>query len=480
MANPRTSKGTFAPKGAVITSADQKVAMILNIWRKDPLLAMKQMFGVTPDPQQAELILKACVPGARIAAKSAQGAGKTSTLTWLTLYFLLTLEDCRILITSPSYQQLSRVFHSEILKWLHKMPEPFRTEFFEVTRDRINIKGKPYQMANLVTASADNEESLQGGHSENYIILADEASAIEEPIFDVLQGTLGTGSGGRFIMTANPIRNSGRFYDVFSRDLKAWDTLTLSAFESGQIKESWIEEMKDFYGEDSDRYRVRVLAEFPRAGEEQFIPVDIVDDAMGKLLPPSSYMNYPKICGVDVARFGSDLTVFTVRQGPKLLDITEHQGLDTSEVAGILVDYYHKHLPENIFIDAIGIGAGVYDQAKRFGLPVHEVVVSTKSSDPKTYFNLRSQLWGEMRSWLHNGAAMPTSPKLKKQLTAMTYSYNNKLQIQLANKKDLKKQGLESPDIPDSLSLTFAPAAHGYNPAKKRARKVRKSNYVWA
>ena len=481
MANPRTSKGTFAPKGTAKVSLDAKVAAILNIWRQDPLLAMKQMFGVTPDDQQSKLILAACNPGARIAAKSAQGAGKTSTLTWLTLYFLLTLEDCRILITSPSYQQLSRVFHSEILKWKAKMPEPFRSDFFEVTRDRINIKGKPYQMANLVTASADNEESLQGGHSENYIILADEASAIEEPIFDVLQGTLGTGSGGRFIMTANPIRNSGRFYEIFSRQPKAWTTMTLSAFESGQIKPEWIEEMEDFYGADSDRYRVRVLAEFPRAGEEQFIPVDIVNDAMNRALPPSNYKGYPKICGVDVARFGSDLTVFTVRQGPKVLDITEHQGLDTTEVAGLLVDYFHKHKPENIFIDAIGIGAGVYDQAKRFGLPVHEVVVSMKSSDPKTYFNLRSQLWGQMRDWLHNGASIPMgATKLKSQLTAMTYSYNNKLQIQLANKKDLKKQGLESPDIPDALSLTFAPAVHGYNPAKKRARRVRRTNYVWA
>ena len=335
-------------------------------------------------------------------------------------------------------------------------------------------------MANLVTASADNEESLQGGHSENYVILADEASAIEEPIFDVLQGTLGTGTGGRFIMTANPIRNSGRFYEIFSENKKAWTKLTLSAFKSGQINESWIEEMADFYGEDSDRYRVRVLAEFPRASEEQFIPVDIVNAAMERQIMPSTYANFPKVCGVDVARFGSDLTVFTLRQGPKLLDVTEYQGMDTSEVAGVLVDYYHKHKPQNIFIDAIGIGAGVFDQAKRFGLPVVEVVVSTKSSDPKTYFNLRSQLWGEMRQWRHNGASIPMGEdKLKSQLTAMTYSYNNKLQIQLANKKDMKKQGLKSPDIPDSLSLTFAPAAHGYNPSRKQARKVRKSGYRW-
>ena len=280
-------------------------------------------------------------------------------------------------------------------------------------------------------------------------------------------------------MTANPVRNSGRFYEIFSQEKKHWERQTFDAFRSGQINSAWVEEMADFYGEDSDKYRVRVLAQFPRASEEQFIPVDIVDNAMGKMLPMSAYHNHPRVCGVDVARFGSDLTVFTIRQGPKLLDVVEYSGLDTLEVAAYLVDYYHKWQPQTIFVDAIGIGAGVYDQAKNFGLPVVEVVVSQKSSNPKEYFNLRSQLWGEMRDWLHNGASVPPNQKLKSQLTAMTYSYNNKLQIQLANKKDLKKQGLESPDIPDALSLTFAPNTYSYSPAMRVKRKVRKSNYMW-
>mgnify|MGYP002265744793 CR=1 FL=1 len=173
----RNHKGQYTgPQGTL----DQKVATLLAFWKSDPITAMKQMFKVTPDEQQTQLILEACKPGARIAAKSAQGAGKTSTLTWLTLYFLLTLEDCRILITSPSYQQLSRVFHSELLKWKDKLPEPFRSEFFEINRDRVNIKGKPYQMANLVTASADNEEPLPGGHSENYIIMADQTEGARD------------------------------------------------------------------------------------------------------------------------------------------------------------------------------------------------------------------------------------------------------------------------------------------------------------
>lgn len=460
-----------------MTTADKKVAELLAIWRKDPLLAMQQLYSVTPDEQQADFILKAVQPDSRIAVKSAQGAGKTSALVWLTFYFLLTLPDCRILVTSPSANQLHRVFHAEALKWKAKMP-PIFNDFFEVTTKRIYIKGMEHIKADLVTASAENQENLAGGHADNYVILADEASAIEEPVFDVLQGTIGTGTA-RFIMTANPVRNSGRFYEIFAENKKNWTQMTFDAFRSGQIKESWVQEMADFYGEDSDRYRVRVLAEFPRASEEQFMPGDVVDAAISRVLTPSMYQGFPKLCGVDVARFGSDSTVFVIRQGPAILDILEFQGLDTTQVASALVDYYHKWRPQSIYIDAIGIGAGVFDQVRNFGLPAVEVVVSQKSSDPKTYFNLRSQLWGEMRNWLHNEASLPEIASMRSQMLAMTYSYNNRLQVQLANKKDLKKQGLESPDIPDAISLTFAPHTYNYQPQLMAKRNVKRSNYQW-
>ena len=458
---------------------NEKAAHLIKIWKEKPLVAMKQLYGVTPDKQQAEFIVEACKPNSRIAVKSAQGAGKTSALVWLAFYFLLTLDDCRILITSPSANQLHRVFHAEALKWHARMPEVFR-DFFEITTMRINLKGKPHIKADLVTASADNQENLAGGHSDNYVILADEASAIDEVVFDVLQGTLGTGTG-RFVMTANPVRNAGRFYEIFAQQKKNWTRMTFDAFNSGQITEHWVQEMADFYGEDSDKYKIRVLAQFPRVSEEQFIPTDLVEAAQKRILTPSMYNGYPRVCGVDIARFGSDKTVFCIRQGPKIVDITSFEGLDTVEVAAYLMDYYQKWRPETIFIDAIGIGAGVFDQTKQMGLPVVEVVVSTKSSDPKTYFNLRSQLWGEMRDWLNNGADIPLdNMDLKSQLVAMTYGFNNRLQIQMANKKDMKRQGLDSPDIPDSISLTFASNTFAYTPTAGGKRKVKMSNYLWA
>ena len=220
-------------------SPSQKYNELIKLWRDDPLVAIHSLFGVIPDEQQSALILAANAPGARICVKSCQGAGKTSCLTWLCFYFLLTLPDCRILITSPSFQQLGRVFNTELIKWHMKMPEMFK-DLFEITKERVFLKSNPTQAAHLVTAKAENQESLQGGHAENYIILADEASGIDEGVFDLLYGTLGTGSWGRFIMTSNPVRNSGRFYEIFDREINPWVLQTFHAAGSSQVKPEWI------------------------------------------------------------------------------------------------------------------------------------------------------------------------------------------------------------------------------------------------
>ena len=470
--------GNSKVSGLSNLSPSQKYNELIKLWRDDPLVAIHSLFGVIPDEQQTALILAASIPGSRICVKSCQGAGKTASLVWLCFYFLLTLPDCRILITSPSFQQLGRVFNTELIKWHMKMPEMFK-DFFEITKERVFLKSNPTQAAHLVTAKAENQESLQGGHAENYIILADEASGIDEGVFDLLYGTLGTGSGGRFIMTSNPVRNSGRFYEIFDREINPWVLQTFHAAGSSQVKPEWIAEMAEFYGEDSDFYKIRVLAQFPRASEDQFIPVDYVEQAMESDLPKGSYANFEKVAGVDVARFGSDKTVLTLRQGPKLLDVTTFSGLDNMEVAARVLDYHRKWMPQRIFVDSIGVGAGVYDRCKQLGLPVVEVVVSTRSSDPKTYFNLRGQLWGEMRTWLSNGASIPKNDDLKSQLAAMTYAYNNKMQIQLSTKKDMKKRGLDSPDIADSIALTFAGNTFAYTPKMAMKRNVAKANYFW-
>ena len=458
---------------------NDRFAQLLLEWSINPVQGIRDLFGAEPTDQQIGIIREAWNPHARVAVSSCTGAGKTTALAWLTFLFLLTQDDCRILVTSPSFQQLTRVYHAELLKWKGKMPRHIQA-MFEITRERVTCtSNEKVQVANLVTASADNKESLQGGHAGNYVILADEASGIEEATFDVLLRTLSTGTGGRFILTSNPTRSVGRFYDIFHKGLPSWCKIFLSAFDCPHIADGFAKEMEDTYGLDSDHYRIGVLGQFPRTTSDQFIGADIVDDCLKVNLPHSAYYNFPIVIGADIARFGDDETVFIARQGPKILNISQLKGKDTMEVAEALYQYQRDYNAKVIFIDSIGIGAGVFDRCKQLKLPVKEVMGSNKSSKPMEYFNMRSQLWGEMRHWLNNGGDIPNIEDLRSQLVGMSYGYTTKMQIALTTKKDIKRQGLKSPDIADALSLTFAENVFGSANVTFRARKVKKSNYMY-
>ena len=457
---------------------------LLSLWSSDHVSAIEDIFSVKLTDQQKQLVSLAENPRCRVAISSGTGTGKTSVLTMMTLIYLMLLPDCRVLVTSPSFQQLSRVFYSELIKWHKKMPKQLQ-DLFYITRERVEYKGssKYVQVANLVTASADNRESLQGGHGESFVIIGDEASGIPDDVFDVLLGTLSTGSGGRFILASNPVRSSGRFFDLFARDIPGWDKLFFSSLDSPNIDAEWCSEMLQMYGADSDLYRMRVLGRFPRVGSDQFISGDVVNTAIDKNLHPQDYINFHKVCGCDLARFGEDATVFCIRQGPKLLDFKMYKGLDTMEVAGKLAEYKAVHQPSKIFIDSIGIGAGTFDRCKQLGLPVAEVIVSNRSTEPNTYCNLRSQIWGKMRDWLANGADIPSYSRerdtnLAAQLTSMIYFYNSKMQLQLMSKKDLKRLGNESPDIADSLALTFADSIFEVK-SRLISRPIRQAKFMW-
>lgn len=460
-------------------STTNRFAQMQFEWQQNPLQGIRDLFQAEPTLQQAQLIRSAWNPHARVAVSSCTGAGKTTALAWLTMLYLLTQDDCRVLVTSPSFQQLNRVYHAEVRKWRGRMDKKV-ADMFEITREKIvcTSQGK-VQEANLVTASAENKESLQGGHAGNYVILGDEASAIEEDTFDVLLRTLSTGTGGRFVLTSNPTRSVGRFYDIFHKDLPDWDKMFFTAFDCPHMAPGFPDEMEATYGLDSDHYRIGVLGQFPRTTNSQFIASDVVDRAIELNIPHGSYRHYPIIIGADIARFGDDKTVFVARQGPKILNITQLEGQDTMQVAEALFQYQRSHKATVCYIDAIGIGAGVFDRCKQLGMPVREVMGSRKPSKPMEYFNLRSQLWGEMRHWLNNEADIPYLAEIREQLLGMTYGYNNKMQMALTTKKDIKKTGQKSPDIGDAISLTFADLVYGSAGNKARARKVKPSTYLY-
>jgi hypothetical protein len=100
---------------------------------------------------------------------------------------------------------------------------------------------------------------------------------------------------------------------------------------------------------------------------------------------------------------------------------------------------------------------------RELGLAVHAVYFGAKSDNPDGITrcaNKRSEMWCAMAQWLKAGA-IPNDPELKAQLIGPLYGENPQ-GIVLERKQDMASRGLASPDIADSLCLTFASPVFGH------------------
>lgn len=462
-----------------MASPQDKLVKLLDVYRGNPVAFVRGVFKAEPTEQQVSLLNAAVEPHARCAVKSATATGKTTALAWLTFYFLICYPDCKGLVTAPTSSQLHRVFKSELALWHGKMDDVFKP-FYEILNDSIFITGKKKtQFFSWATGSAENKESFAGLHAQKVVLMVDEASALPKEIFDTLYGTLSFGDTS-FILVSNPVRAEGSFYNLFAKDVGSWSKFTFTSFDSPNVDKDWINEIAEYYGVDSDFYKMRVLGEFPIFSEAQFISSEDVDQAIQRQLLPQDYHNYDRVLGVDVARFGKDSSVVVDRQGPKIWNILSFKGLDTVEFSEKILEYF-KSLPHvsSVAVDGIGVGSGVVDQLKRFQLPVVDVNVSCKSSEPKTYYNLRAQLYGQIKDWLPS-ADIPNHDTLRNNLVSLNYSYNAKLQILLESKKDMKKRGLDSPDFSDALAISMVSNTLQYAPRRTQPRKINRTNHLWA
>ena len=457
---------------------------LMLLYKYNILAFIRDMFGVEPTFQQM-LMLADALGGnkARVAIKSCTSSGKTACLAWLILWALAVEDDIRILATAPTFPLLDRVLRTEVEKWHMKMPDII-ADMYTITEKKVVRAGNKTHRCDFATASSENEQALAGGHSGNYWIIVDEGAAVGDSVYEVLMGTLSYGSSGRMIIASNPTRSYGFYYNLFATNNKHWKLHTFDAFNTPHVDGAYIQEVRDTYGEDSDFYRVRILGEFPRASSTQFFSTDDVESAMERDYELRSYAQFQKIAGADIARFGDDETVFVTRQGPKITDITSYHGLDTMEVSARLLEYYRQHQHSAVMIDGTGLGAGVVDRCRQYEIPVVDVIVSNRSSNPNQYVNLRSQLYGSLRDWLKNEADIPKEDRVRRQFLSVQYGYNGKMQMQLASKKDIKKlNNGESPDIPDACSYTFAEDSFltfRGRTMNRQARNVVNADYMWA
>lgn len=388
------------------------------------------------------------------SVRSCHASGKTYTAARIVNWWLLAYpRDSIVITTAPTFRQVKEILWREIRNCAtvhHLYPSK------NILDTQINLREQWFALG----LSTDRPDQFQGFHSPHLLVVIDEASGVKPEIYEAIDGL----APERILMIGNPLQNTGRFADSFKQPgvnkihISAFDTPNVQASQvviPGLITGTDVERIRSYYGEDSDVYRVRILGEFPQQDTDSLISVDDVAQAIDR--EANVLDHWEKKMGVDVARFGDDRTCIVIRQMEKVIFKQVFSSLDTMEITGkaLAIAKEHRVLPHNISIDEGAMGPGVIDRLKEQGWLVNAVNFGGKADDDEHYLNQRAELYaGKIKEWLKLGS-LPKDDDWY-ELANIKYKFNSKSQLQLESKEDMKKRGLNSPDVADALALTFA------------------------
>ena len=426
-------------------------------YRDEPVLFVTEVLGADPLPWQREFLMHVAKGERRISVRAGHGVGKSTACAWLLLWHMFTRMPQKSVCTAPTAGQLFDALFSEVKHWAQKLPEPLR-DTIEIFSDRIVQRGAPESsFISARTSSAERPEALAGIHSENVLIIVDEASAVPEPVFEAAAGSM-SGHSATTVLIGNPTRNTGLFFKTHHQLSSDWQTMHVSCLDNRLVAKDFIKQIAATYGETSNAYRVRVLGEFALRDDDSLIPADLVDSAMIRDIALDTTQDL--IYGVDVARFGSDRTVICKRRGNVVIEFRHWSGEDLMSTVGRIVHEANTDKPYEICVDSIGLGGGVADRLRELGYNVRDVNVSESNALNQQAAKLRDELWIAAKDWLETRSVkLPKDDELRQELIGPTYSFTSNGKIKVEGKSEMKRRGLRSPDLADSLCLSFASQA---------------------
>lgn len=440
----------------------------IRLYRQDPLIFFREVTRFQPDDWQVKAA-RAIAEGRRLAVRSGQGVGKTAFEANVVLWFLACFPYPRVVCTAPTRQQLNDVLWAEIAKWMES--SQILGLLLNWTKTRVYMRGYEKRWF-AVARTATKPENMQGFHEDNMLFVVDEASGVADPILEAVLGTL-SGPNNKLLYCGNPTKATGGFADAFGRDAETWYTMTVSSRDSPRTNKENIAALEQKYGVNSNVVRVRVDGLPPLAEDDVFIPISIAEKAT--MNEPVEHIRPSRLAiGVDVARFGDDQTVLSINIDSDIVSIRKRHGQDLYKTAEDILAVYielKEYYPEASMIYAIiddtGLGGGVTDilrheQESRDLQDLEVIPVNFGSAVPdkeaaQNYADIATWMWSLIRDKAQNGVLhLPNDTELIAQLSTRKYAFaGTPPKIKLESKDALKKRGLPSPDIADSVALAL-------------------------
>jgi Terminase-like family. len=461
-------------------------------YRDRPVEFCREILGVEPWSKQIE-ILDAIRDHPRVAVRSGHKIGKSNTASATALWFYSSFPDARVVMTSTTSRQVDQILWRELRMMRArggrclgcKQADPGG---FVITRPcehsalidgeqgelaRTGLKSRDFR--EIVGFTAREAEAVAGISGRNLLYIVDEASGVDDAIFEAIEGN--RAGGARIVMFGNPTRNSGEFYEAFHGKAAHYRTITVSSEETPNVVEGrevvpglatrdWVEEKRQEWGESSPMFTIRVKGLHAIAEAGKIFSIHTITTAEQRWADTSDAGRL--FFGLDPAgESGSgDETVFCARRGCKQLLLRAHQGMNEEQHLTQLLVYIatlkvQRETPVVVMDREGSIGSRLYTLLCNYAEanPQAFEVVGVRASDkavrqPEIYDRMRDALAANLEQWFRDGGAILEDVKLERELHAFEWKQAANGRFKVTPKDIVRKLIGRSPDRYDALALS--------------------------
>ena len=369
--------------------------------------------------------------------------------------------DCLLLLARQKkffiacVREVQNSIKDSVYKLLKDRADAYNFDDFIFYEDRIEniVTGSKFVFKGLKDQNKQNIKSLEGVD----ICWCEESQAITKESFEVLDPTIRK-SGSELWFSMNRENENDAIWRAIAANP---DDQTLIVKVNYYDNPFCPDEMKYLAekckAENLDDYMHIWEGEPISLGDYKLFNVKDVREAM---IPKMDSSTSPLIIGLDIARAGSDKTVFCLRKGRWVMKFDVIKGYDTVEVADKLTNYIKELHPAKAFLDLGNSGAGVYDimKARGFAGIVKGVNFGGKAIQPDRYKNKRAEMYATANEWIKQElpVQLPNDDLLFEELTTIERVKVAGDTLQLEDKELFKKRIGRSPDRADAFVLTFA------------------------
>ena len=441
-----------------------------SLYLTDPVAWSSDVLGKHMWSKQAE-VAKSVVDHTHTAVVSCNGAGKSATAGILGAWWIATHDpyEVALIASAPTYPQIARVLFRELkdnyqLAKERGMALPGhinQSEEWKLDDDYGTLLGFGRRPSDTDIVSA-----FQGIHRRFVFVILDEGGGIPTDLYTAAEAVT-TSADSRVLTIGNPDRRATEFHRIFRED-ETWNKIRISAYDTPNftgewvpeevkpllIQPGWVDRQKIAWGEDSARFKSKVLGEFPDEDDTAFFSQNAIDKAIDTEIIEDSEV--PVIMGVDLARFGEDDSVIYTNQGGRVRRYATWSKATAVESANRVHQAAIELGCKEIRVDGAGLGGPVVDQLAAMSNGKYMVISmlgSASSPDRTRWFNARAYNFDSLREQMLDGTIDidPDDTALFDEMMMLRYKFHGTGSIQIESKDDMRSRGVKSPDNLDSV-----------------------------